>query len=179
MREFWWSVRRAIGRSLADRFFSRAGTVLMGAHDGGVDHHVFVVVIARQQLENALENAAFRPSAEALVHDLPVTETRRKITPGDSRSVSVKNGFDEQPIVRRIAADMAFTAGQEILDPIPGRLATQSAAWVGPPPSRPPMNHSTADLGIPPAGSRRTTERRSAFDSDPFLCEGLLTEDRP
>ena len=82
----------------------------MGAHDGGVDHHVFVVVIARQQLENALENAAFRPSAEALVHDLPVTETRRKITPGDSRSVSVKNGFDEQPIVRRIAADMAFTA---------------------------------------------------------------------
>jgi hypothetical protein len=89
--------------------------VLVGAHDGRVDHHVFVVVIARQQLENA----AFRPSAEALVHDLPVTETRRKITPGDSRSVSVKNGFDEQPIVRRIAADMAFMAGQEILDPIP------------------------------------------------------------
>ena len=102
----------------------------MGAHDGGVDHHVFVVVIARQQLENALENAAFRPSAEALVHDLPVTETRRKITPGDSRSVSVKNGFDEQPIVRRIAADMAFTAGQEILDPIP-LVVSQSKALHG------------------------------------------------
>jgi hypothetical protein len=28
----------------------------MRAHDGGVDHHVFVVMIARQQLENAFEN---------------------------------------------------------------------------------------------------------------------------
>jgi hypothetical protein len=28
------------------RFFSRAGAVLMSAHDGGIDHHVFVVVIA-------------------------------------------------------------------------------------------------------------------------------------
>ena len=93
--------------------------MLMSAHDGGVDHHVFVVVIARQQLENALENAALRPPAEALVHDLPVAETLGQITPGNARSISVKNGFDEQPIVRRRAADMAFTAGQKILDPIP------------------------------------------------------------
>jgi hypothetical protein len=39
-------------------FFSRTGAVLMRAHDGGVDHHVFVVMIARQQLENAFENWA-------------------------------------------------------------------------------------------------------------------------
>jgi hypothetical protein len=32
--------------------------MLIGAHDGGVQHHVFVIVVARQQLENALENAA-------------------------------------------------------------------------------------------------------------------------
>jgi len=36
---------------VARRFFSRAGAMLMRAHDGGVDHHVFVVVITRQQLE--------------------------------------------------------------------------------------------------------------------------------
>jgi hypothetical protein len=36
----------------------------MGTHDGGVDHHVFVVVITRQHLENAL--AIPRPSKEAV-----------------------------------------------------------------------------------------------------------------
>ena len=38
---------------------------------------------------------------------------------GRSRQGSVKNCIDEQPVVRRIAADMAFTAGQKILDPLP------------------------------------------------------------
>jgi hypothetical protein len=28
--------------------FSRPGAMLVSAHDGGVDHHVFVVMIARQ-----------------------------------------------------------------------------------------------------------------------------------
>src|SRR5450759_5115372 len=129
-REFWWLVHRAIGRSLAGRFFSRAGAVLMSAHDGRIDHHVFVVVIACQQLENALENAALRPSTEALVHDLPVAETRRQVTPGDSRSIPVKNSFDEQPVVRCITADMAFTAGQKILDPLP-LVVSQSKALHG------------------------------------------------
>src|SRR5450756_3208957 len=104
--------------------------VLMSAHDGGIDHHVFVVVIACQQLEKALENAALRPSTEALVHDLPVAETRRQVSPGDSRSIPVKNGFDEQPVVRCIAADMAFTAGQKILDPLP-LVVSQSKALHG------------------------------------------------
>jgi hypothetical protein len=32
------------------------------ADNGGIDHHVFVVVIARQLLENALENPALGPT---------------------------------------------------------------------------------------------------------------------
>src|SRR5712671_146341 len=111
-------------------FFSRAGAVLMSAHNGGVDHHVFVVVIAGQQLENAFENAALRPSAKALVHDLPIIETRRQITPRNTRSIPVENGFDEQPIVRRSATDVAFTAGQKILDPLP-LVVSQSKALHG------------------------------------------------
>ena len=99
----------------------------MGTHDSGVDHHVFVVVIAGQQFENTLENAALRPSAKALVHDLPVTATLGQIAPRNTRSIFVKNGFHEQPIVRRIAADMAFPAGQKILDPIP-LVVSQSIA---------------------------------------------------
>ena len=91
----------------------------MRAHDGGVDHHVFVVMVARQQLENAFENAALRPSAEALVDDLPIAETLRQIAPRNTGPISVQNGLDEQPIIRRRAADMALAARQKILDPIP------------------------------------------------------------
>ena len=74
MRGLWWSILRAICRWLARRFFSRAGAVLMSAYNGGIDHHVFVVVIAAQQLENTLENPALRPSAETLMDRFEVAE---------------------------------------------------------------------------------------------------------
>ena len=100
-------------------FFSCAGAVLMRPHDSGVDHHVLVVVIARQQPENALENAALRPPIKALVDDLPIAETLWQIAPGNAGTIAVNNGFDEQPIVRRGAADMPLATGQKILDPLP------------------------------------------------------------
>jgi hypothetical protein len=93
--------------------------MLVSPHDGGVEHHVFVVVIARQQLEDALENSAFRPAAEALVNDFEITETLRKVTPGNARPIAIQNGFDEQAIIRRRASHMPFPAGQKILDPVP------------------------------------------------------------
>jgi hypothetical protein len=49
----------------------------MGTHDGGINHHVFVVVIFRQQLENAFEDPAFRPPAKALVDRFPGAKTLR------------------------------------------------------------------------------------------------------
>jgi len=93
--------------------------VLVSAHDSGVDHHVLIVVIARQQLENTLENTTLRPSIEALMDDLPIAKARRQITPRNAGSVSKQNSFDEQAIVCCRAADMAFAAWQKILDPIP------------------------------------------------------------
>jgi len=36
----------------------------MSAHNSSVDHHVFVIGVARQQLENPLKNPALRPAAE-------------------------------------------------------------------------------------------------------------------
>jgi hypothetical protein len=91
----------------------------MSAHDRGVDHHVLVVVITRQQLENALENPAFGPSVEALVDDLPIPEALRQIAPGDTRPIAVQNCIDEQSVVGRGAADVAFASRQKILDPSP------------------------------------------------------------
>ena len=91
----------------------------MGAYDRGVDHHVFVIVITRQHLENSLENPALRPPAEALMNDFPAPETLWQITPGNPCSVSVQDRIDEQSIVGCGAADMALASRQKILDPVP------------------------------------------------------------
>ena len=93
--------------------------MLVSAHEGGVDHHVFVVVITRQELENILENSALRPSIEVLIDDLPVTKALGQITPRNTSSEPVENRFDEQSIVRRSASHMAFAARQKVFDPIP------------------------------------------------------------
>ena len=62
-------------RPIARGPFSRAGAELMPSDVPMVASIIMiVVVIACQQLENALENAALRPSTEALVRDLPVAE---------------------------------------------------------------------------------------------------------
>jgi len=76
-------------------------------------------MIARQQLENALKNPTLRPPVIALVDNFPIAETGRQITPRDASTISEQNRVDEQPIISRRAADMAFTARQQILDPIP------------------------------------------------------------
>jgi hypothetical protein len=73
-------------------------------------------VIARQHLENALENAVLRPPAETLMDNLPIPEALGKITPGNPGSISVQNGFDEQSIV---PFHMAFATRKKTLDPIP------------------------------------------------------------
>ena len=85
--------------------------MLVGAYDGGVDHHVFVVVITGQKLENTLENATLGPSIEALIDDLPVTKPFGQITPGNAGSKPVEDRLDEQSIVGRRAAHVAFSAG--------------------------------------------------------------------
>ena len=100
------------GRWLGRRpFFSRPGAMLMGADDGGVDHHVFLVVICRQHLENVLENTAFAPSPEAPVRRLPIAEPFRKIAPRDAGAVAIQHRLYEGH-VRRCPADMAFAARQ-------------------------------------------------------------------
>jgi hypothetical protein len=99
--------------------FLGAGAMLVSAHDSGVNHHVLVVVVAGQKPENPLENAALGPSVEALIDDLPVAKALGQIAPRNAGAKPEQNGFDEQAIVRRRAANMAFTARQNILDPIP------------------------------------------------------------
>jgi hypothetical protein len=93
--------------------------MLVSPYDRGVDHHVFVVMITRQFLKNTAENAPLGPSAEALIDDFPIPKALGQITPRNARSKSVQHRFDEQAIIGRGAADMAFAARKKIFDPLP------------------------------------------------------------
>jgi hypothetical protein len=130
--------------------FLGAGAVLVSAHDGGVDHHVLVGVIAGQEPENPLENAALGPSVEALIDDLPVAKALGQVAPRDAGAKPEQNGFDEQAIVRRRAAHMAFPARQNVFDPIPLVVAQGiSSHRSAPPKGRPLTSQTFADSGIP------------------------------
>jgi hypothetical protein len=91
----------------------------MSAYNCGINHHVFVVGIACQQLEDPLENAALHSTAEPLMYRFPVAEARRQITPWNTSSKPVQNSFDEQPVISCRSTYMACAAGQEMLYPVP------------------------------------------------------------
>ena len=145
--------------------FLSAGAMLVSADDGGVNHHVFIVVIAGQELENPLESTTLGPSVEALIDDLPVAKARGRIAPREAGAKPEQNGFDEQTIVRRRAAHMAFGAWQNVFDPIPSVVAQ----GLSPHRSAPPQaDHSRVrHLLIQESLAIRNT-KGSASDSDPF-----------
>ena len=168
MREFWWSVARA--RS-ADRlrtvFFRAPSTVLMARARWWRRSSC---IRCRASLANSLKHAsrqtrAFRPigSKRWRARSSSHLKLRRKITrQGISRSVSVNThyGFDEQPYCPlHCRLTWPFTAGQEILDPIPLVVSQPKALQLGRPSSEldAPIAMSIVDQLIwesSPAGSR-------------------------
>jgi hypothetical protein len=88
------------------------------------------------------------------MHTLPMTKTRWQTTPGNSRSISVKDCVNEQPVIGRRAADMIFPTRQKILDAIPlvvsqAKGLASSATWcwsVGLAPSATPTSSDARGL---------------------------------
>ena len=103
--------------------------MLMGPHDGAIDHRVFVVGVRAQA--RARTDAALGPLTEPGMHRLPRAEPLRQVAPRDAGAVAEQHCLDEQPIVLRRHTDVALTAGQKILDPIP-LVVAQAIASVGP-----------------------------------------------
>jgi hypothetical protein len=108
--------------------FFRARAVLMGAHNGAVDHRIFVVGIRRQKLKDLLPDPGFGPSAEALVHVLPVAEPFRQIAPGNASPVAIDHGFDKQAVVGCGHSNRTLPPRQKVLDPVPLVIAQSVAA---------------------------------------------------
>ena len=97
----------------------------MGAHNGAVDHRIFVVGVCGEILKHPLPYTAFGPTAEPQVDLYPVTEPLRQIAPRHPGTITIEHGLDEQPIVGRGHPDRAFTSGQQVFDPLP-LIVTQS-----------------------------------------------------
>jgi len=96
-----------------------SGTVLVRAHNGAVDHGVFIVRIGSQNLEHLLPHAAPGPAGESRVNLYWITEAFRQVPPGNASAVSVQYRLDKQPVVPGSDTDMPFTAGQKVLDTLP------------------------------------------------------------
>src|SRR5215212_9754618 len=119
-RGFWCSTHRASVRWLDPHpLFTRSRAVLVGAHDGGVDHRVFVVRVARQVFVNRLPNPALRPPAEPRMDRFWIAKPLGQVPPRNAGPIAIKHGLHEQPVVFRRHADMALPPWQKILDAIP------------------------------------------------------------
>ncbi len=77
-------------------FFRAPALCWWSPHDGGVDHHVLVVVIACQGLKDTTENPAFTPRVKPSPHALPVCQTAREVAPGNAGSAAIEHRFDEE-----------------------------------------------------------------------------------
>jgi hypothetical protein len=86
----------AAAHRLIITFFGCPGAVLIGTHDGAVDHRVFVVGITGEVLKQALPYLLLGPAAEP---PLRVVEPLGRVVPWNSGAVSVEYAFP--PIARR------------------------------------------------------------------------------
>jgi len=92
--------------------------MLMGPHDGGVDHRIFVVGIIRQGLEKPLPDPTLRPPAEPPMGVLPIAETFWKIAPRRTRPELPDHRFHENPVAQlAVTAHAPRPTRQKILDP--------------------------------------------------------------
>jgi hypothetical protein len=131
--------------------------MLMGAHNGAVDHRIFVVGVCCEMLEPSLPDTTFGPTAEPPVYLNTVTEPLRQIAPWHACPITIEHRLDEQTIVRCGHPDRAFAPGQQVLDPFPLVVAQSE-----PPHHQSASNKLTAyESKKPPRRNRlRSTRRR-------------------
>jgi hypothetical protein len=92
--------------------------MLMGAHDGAVDEHLFEVGILGQAGEDPMPDACARPPRKALIDTIPRTEFGGQVAPRRPYTRDPQHRFNKQPIVARRAARIAQLARQQRLDPL-------------------------------------------------------------
>ena len=93
--------------------------MLMGAHDGTVDHRIFVVRIKGQVLKDPLPYAGLGPTAETSMDILPVSKPFGQVSPRCTGPIAIDHRFHKQSVVLRRHAHRFLSTGKEILDSFP------------------------------------------------------------
>lgn len=91
----------------------------MRSNDRAVDHHVIVVPIAAERVEQVLPHTLASPAGEALVHAFVGTVARRQIAPARAQAPHPKPCINEPSVVCRHAARITGLARQQLLDTRP------------------------------------------------------------
>src|SRR2546423_4593967 len=91
----------------------------MATHNGAVNHRIFIVGVSGEMLETLLPETGFGPSAETLMHVLPIAEALRQITPRHTSAITIQHRLDEQSVVRRRHAHMTLLSRQQLPDALP------------------------------------------------------------
>ena len=93
--------------------------MLVGAHDGAVNHRIFVVGLGGQVLEEAVPHPFLGLAADWLVRVLPVAKPVRQVAPRNSGAVAIQHRFNEAAIVAGGDADITGFAGQQVPASLP------------------------------------------------------------
>ena len=73
--------------------------MLVGSHNGRIDHGVFVVRVFRKLLKDRFQDSAGSPSAEPRMHHAEIAESLRQIAPRNPGAIAVQHSFHKQTIV--------------------------------------------------------------------------------
>ena len=106
-------------------FFARPSAMLVGAHDGGIDHGVFVVGVFGQMLEDFFPYAARGPAAETRMHHAEIAKPLRQVAPRNPSPVAIQHRIDEQPVVHGWTPDGTVPPWKKPFDSLP-RIVPQS-----------------------------------------------------
>jgi len=93
--------------------------MLVSAHDGGIDHGIFVVGILGQMIEDGLPDTANSPPAEPRMRHTEVAEPFRQVAPWNPGTIAIQYSLDKQPVVPGRTTHDTLTSRQQILYPIP------------------------------------------------------------
>jgi hypothetical protein len=102
--------------------------MLVGTHNGGIDHRVFVVGVLGQMVEDALPYAAPSPAVEPGVHHAEVAKPFWQITPRNPGAITVQDCIDKQTVIHSWTADRTTPARQKLFDPFP-LIVSQSVTF--------------------------------------------------
>jgi len=93
--------------------------MLVGPHNGGINHGVFVIRIFSQSLEHALPNPALAPAAVPGMNNPEVAKALRQVPPRNARPVAVQHSIHKQTVVFCRRPHPFGGTWQHILDPLP------------------------------------------------------------